>query len=219
MSDISWDQSIRSFIGQAGSADPTPGGGSVAAVVAALGAAMTSMVGRLSQGDKFTAIRPQIEETLAEMTRLSAECETLMHADIASFGQYLSALRLPKATEDEKAQRRAALRDAAVQATAVPLRLMAQCREGLTYTLRIAEGANKNVLSDLAIASILLEAAARSALLTAEINFGALGVPPLAAAYAEQANEEMRRIADMAGGSAGHRPPQDARIAGSRARS
>ncbi|MDI4647670.1 cyclodeaminase/cyclohydrolase family protein [Cohnella hashimotonis] len=198
MSDISWDQSIRSFIGRAGSADPTPGGGSVAAVVGALGAAMTSMVGRLSQGDKFTAIRPQIEETLAEMSRLSAECETLMHADIASFDRYMSALRLPKATEEEKAQRRAALREAAVQATAVPLRLMDQCREGLSHTLRIAEGANKNVLSDLAIAAILLEAAARSALLTAEINFGSLQDAKLEAAYAEQAADLMRLIADMA---------------------
>ncbi|MDG0810775.1 cyclodeaminase/cyclohydrolase family protein [Cohnella rhizosphaerae] len=199
MNDISWEQSIRSFIGQAGSADPTPGGGSVAAVVAALGAAMTSMVGRLSQGDKFALIRPQVEETLAEMNRLSAECETLMHADIASFGRYMDALRLPKATDEEKTRRRDALREAAAQATAVPLRLMAQCREGLTHTLRIAEGANKNVLSDLAIAAILLEAAARSALLTAEINFAALGDPQLAEAYAGQANEEMRRIADMAG--------------------
>lgn len=198
MSDISWEQSIRSFVAQAGSAEPTPGGGSVAALVAALGAAMTSMVGRLSQGDKFAAIRPQVEETLAEMNRLNAECETLMHADIASFDRYMDALRLPKATDEEKARRRSALREAALQAIAVPMRLMAQCREGLTYTLRIAEGANKNVLSDLAIAAILLEAAARSALLTAEINFGALGDPSLAAAYAEQANEEMRRIADMA---------------------
>ncbi|MFD2332787.1 cyclodeaminase/cyclohydrolase family protein [Cohnella sp. GCM10020058] len=198
MSEISWDRSIRSFVGQAGSAAPTPGGGSVAAVVAALGAAMTSMVGRLSQGDKFAAIRPQVEETLARMTRLSAECETLMHADIASFDRYMGALRLPKATEEEKAQRRAALREAAVQATAVPLRLMEQCREGLTHTLQIAEGANKNVLSDLAIAAILLEAAARSALLTAEINFGSLQDAQLEAAYAEQAGELMRGIADMA---------------------
>lgn len=198
MSDISWEQSIRSFVAQAGSADPTPGGGSVAAVVAALGAAMTSMVGRLSQGDKFAAIRPQVEETLSEMNRLSAECETLLHADIASFDRYMSALRLPKATDEEKAQRRAALGEAALQATAVPMRLMAQCREGLTYTLRIAEGANKNVLSDLAIAAILLEAAARSALLTAEINFGSLQDAMLEAAYAEQAANQMRLIADMA---------------------
>ncbi|CAI6080646.1 cyclodeaminase/cyclohydrolase family protein [Cohnella sp. JJ-181] len=198
MSDISWDRSIRSFIGQAGSADPTPGGGSVAAVVAALGAAMSSMVGRLSQGDKFAAIRPQIEETLERMNRLSVECETLMHADIASFDRYMEALRLPKATDEEKAQRRAALREAAVQAAEAPLQLMEKCREGLAFTLRIAEGANKNVLSDLAIAAILLEAAARSALLTAEINFGSFQDAQLEAAYAEQAGERMRVIADSA---------------------
>ncbi|MEK0317920.1 cyclodeaminase/cyclohydrolase family protein [Cohnella sp. 56] len=194
MSDVSWDHSIRSFLASAGSANPTPGGGSVAAVVAALGAAMTSMVGHLSQGDKYAPIREEVEETLKEMSRLSVEYEALMHADIASFDGYMAALRMPKLTGDDIEKRRTALREATVRAIEMPLRLIEQCRSGLEQTLRIVEGSNKHVASDLGIGAILLEAAAQSALLTAEINFGSLQDEQSKARYADRASALMLSI-------------------------
>ncbi|MFF2886392.1 cyclodeaminase/cyclohydrolase family protein [Paenibacillus sp. NPDC057967] len=187
MSNVSWDDSIRRFLHQAGSPDPTPGGGSVAALVAALGASMTAMAGSLSQGEKFAAYEAQIQETLSEMRRLSAASEELLHADIESFNGYMAALKLPKATEDEKASRKLALESATLHAIEVPLRLMRLCRDGITSTAAIADSANKHVISDLGIGVILFEAAARSALLTVEINLRSMPESAMKSRYAEQA--------------------------------
>jgi len=82
---MTWDDSIRHFIQQAASFSPTPGGGSVAALVAALGVSMTSMVSNLSQGDKFDHIQLQVAEALENTNRWIAECEALLQADIRSF--------------------------------------------------------------------------------------------------------------------------------------
>ncbi|MEW9701983.1 cyclodeaminase/cyclohydrolase family protein [Paenibacillus sp. SI8] len=174
MNAISWDQSIRDFIQQAGSSAPTPGGGSVAALVAALGASMTAMVGNLSQGDKFVDVHEQIAAAIRVMNDLTAACEELLASDIAAFQQYMEALRLPKQTAEEKDLRSQAIQAATAAAITVPLRLMEVCRDGLRCTLTIAENSNKNVISDLGIGAILFEAAAQSANLTIEINLASL---------------------------------------------
>ncbi|QAY66955.1 cyclodeaminase/cyclohydrolase family protein [Paenibacillus protaetiae] len=167
---ISFDQSIRSFLKEAGSASPTPGGGSIAAVAAALGAAMTAMVGSLSQSSKFAEVKPQMDAALAKMNALTAECEQLMGDDITAFDAYMAALKLPKETEEQKLLRKQALQQAAAGAIAVPLRLLEACAGGIAVAGTIAEIANANVISDLGIGVLMLEAAAQSALLTVEIN-------------------------------------------------
>ncbi|RJE87486.1 methenyltetrahydrofolate cyclohydrolase [Paenibacillus sp. 1011MAR3C5] len=187
MSSVSWDDSIHRFLHQAGSSDPTPGGGSVAALVAALGASMTAMAGSLSQGEKFAAHEAQIQETLSKMRYLSTASEELLHADIESFNGYMTALKLPKSTEDEKASRKLALESATIHAIEVPLRLMRLCRDGIISTAAIADSANKHVISDLGIGAILFEAAARSALLTVEINLRSMPESAIKNRYAEQA--------------------------------
>ena len=88
-----WDQSIRTFIEQAGSSNPTPGGGSVAALVAALGASMTSMVGNLSQGEKYAAYQVQIHATLERVNTLTTIYEQLL----AQGGRYAELFELQAA--------------------------------------------------------------------------------------------------------------------------
>nr|WP_284236930.1 cyclodeaminase/cyclohydrolase family protein [Paenibacillus glycanilyticus] len=171
---VSWDSSIHLFLQQAGSSNPTPGGGSVAALIAALGASMTSMVGNLTKGEKFASIQQQVAGVIRTMNHLTEQCEELLHADIRSFNQYMDALKLPKRTDEEKLLRSEAIQKAAIRAIEVPLRLMEICRTGMSSTYSIAETSNKNVISDLGIGAILFEAAAQSALLTIEINLGSL---------------------------------------------
>lgn len=174
MTTVSWDDSLRRFLGRAASADPTPGGGSAAAVTAALGAAMTAMASHLTQGDKFAEMQQLIAPALEQMALLSAECEELLAADIRAFDHYMAALKLPKATDDEKRRRKSVLHVATLGAIDVPLRLMRVCRSGLQATESIAACTNPHVISDLGIGAILLEAAAQSALLTVQINLAAL---------------------------------------------
>jgi formiminotetrahydrofolate cyclodeaminase len=194
---VGWDHSVRQFIEQAGSAAPTPGGGSVAALVAALGVSMTSMVGHLSLGEKYAAVREQMMETLEKMRMLSALCEQLLASDIESFERYMRASRLPKLTEEERAIRGRELGEAALEALEVPLRLMEACCDGLRSTVAIADIGNKNVISDLGIGAVLLEAAAQSALLTVEINLAGLRDAERKAAYAARASALSRDIAAL----------------------
>ncbi|WP_159886988.1 cyclodeaminase/cyclohydrolase family protein [Paenibacillus puerhi] len=197
MSTITWDDSIRSFLQQAGSSNPTPGGGSVAALVAALGASMTSMVSNLSQGEKFAHIHSQIAEVIEKMSGLTAECEELLHADITSFSQYMDAFKLPKSTDEEKLLRKRAIHEATIQAIVVPLRLIEVCRTGMACTHSLAESSNKNVISDLGIGAILFEAAAQSALLTIEINLASLQDLELKSHYSDKLSSMISEIGDL----------------------
>lgn len=165
-----FDQPIRSFLTAAASDSPTPGGGSVAALVAALGASMTSMVASLTQGAKFADVEAQMQALAAEMQRTMQTAETLLEQDMVSFDRYMSALKLPKDTDEQKAARTQAIQEATVQATAVPRDLAQLCNAVLRQSLEIAEKANKNVISDLGIAALLAEAAGQSAILTMDIN-------------------------------------------------
>lgn len=174
MSELSWNQSIAHFLKEAASGAPTPGGGSVSALAAALGAAMTSMTANLSQGEKYTQFREQMVQVISSMERLSTHCEELMAADIQSFEQYMTALRLPKETDEEKRYRTHSLQTAVIAAIEVPMRLLEVCRDGLSQAYNIVEISNKNVISDLGIGAILFEAAAQSALLTIDINLASL---------------------------------------------
>ncbi|WP_314585774.1 cyclodeaminase/cyclohydrolase family protein [Paenibacillus terrigena] len=189
-----WDQSIRTFIEKAGSSSPTPGGGSVAALVAALGASMTSMVGNLSQGEKYAAYQEQIHETLERMNTLTTIYEQLLAQDMDCFEQYVAALKLPRNSESEKEARKQALEQATIQAIDVPLRLIEACLAGMRYAKGIADSCNPHVLSDLGISAILLEAAAQSALLTAQINLVSLTDSSLQQKYNDTIAQLMRDI-------------------------
>ncbi|MGE7664812.1 cyclodeaminase/cyclohydrolase family protein [Ureibacillus composti] len=197
MSMITWDDSIRNFVQQAGSSNPTPGGGSVAALIAALGASMTSMVGNLSQGEKFVHIQPQIDDVIEKMSSLTAECEELFHADITSFNKYMDALKLPKGTDEEKLNRKNAIYEATIHAIDVPLRLIEVCRVGMVCTLSIAESSNNNVISDLGIGAILFESAAQSALLTIDINLASLKDLELKHHYSAKVSSLISEISEM----------------------
>ncbi|NEU27439.1 cyclodeaminase/cyclohydrolase family protein [Paenibacillus ottowii] len=197
MSELSWNQSIGHFLKEAASAAPTPGGGSVSALAAALGAAMTSMTANLSQGEKFAQFREQMTQVISNMERLSTHCEELMAADIQSFEQYMTALRLPKETDEEKRYRTHSLQTAVIAAIEVPMRLLEVCRDGLSQAYNIVEIANKNVISDLGIGAILFEAAAQSALLTIDINLASLKDLDVKQAYEAKTAALLREIAQI----------------------
>lgn len=170
----SWNQPIRLFLGEAASPSPTPGGGSVAALAAALGASMVSMVARLTTGEKHADVQERMTELAGEMTEAIERCESIMAQDIAAFDRYMAVLAMQRTTEAEKAARKAALGEAAIGAAEVPLSLMELCR-GLLAAVADGSGkVNRNVVSDWGIAAFMLEAAAQSAWLTVQINLASV---------------------------------------------
>lgn len=194
--DSMFDVTIRAFLDEAGAAVPTPGGGSVAALVGALGAAMVSMAAGFTRGAKFADAEPAMREAVERLRGWTADCEALLAADIASFDRYMAALKLPKATEEEKRVRSRTIAEACEQAIEVPLALMRVCRDALTLTARIASSANPQVVSDLGIGALLFEASAQSAYLTVEINLAGLKDEAARRDYDSRASGLLRECAE-----------------------
>jgi formiminotetrahydrofolate cyclodeaminase len=192
-----FDRTVREFVREAMAATPTPGGGSVAALVGALGASMAAMAAGFTRGEKFAGVEARMREAVDRLQATIRDCEDLLQADVASFDRYMAALKLPKGTEEEKRARSAALRDATGQAIEVPLRLMGVCRDALALASSLAADANPNVVSDLGIGVLLFEAAAQSAYLTVEINLASLKDEESRREYDRRASELLRDIAEL----------------------
>ena len=166
-----FDLPVREFLERTGSASPTPGGGSVAAVTGALASALVAMVARLTDGKKgYEQAWELAGEAVAHADRLTAELQAAALEDVRSFAAYMAALRLPKGSPDERRARRDALAAATRRATAAPLAIAEACAAILTLAERLAPVANRHAVSDIGAAAHLAAAAARAALLTAEIN-------------------------------------------------
>jgi formiminotetrahydrofolate cyclodeaminase len=181
-----FDQQINQFIEAASSSAPTPGGGSIAALGAALGASMGSMVANLSTGPKFTHVQTKMNEIAESLHKTILDFECFAQQDMDSFNLFMAALKLPKQTADERTERTAQLQSAAIQAADVPLHLMKSCRDVMVILEEASDQYNKNVISDLGVAIISLDAAIQSAWLTVTINVSAIKNTAIKKSYQEQ---------------------------------
>jgi len=176
-------QTISEWLDDLASGEPTPGGGAAAALMAATGAALVGMVTELTLGNpryaEHETVMVAARERAAHLRRLAVE---LADADEAAFGAVIEAYRLPKATDSEQAGRRAAIQQALAGAARVPLRLAAVAAELTDLTASILDGANVNVLSDVAVAADAARAALTAAAVNVEVNTSALTDRAVAAA-------------------------------------
>ncbi|MDR9853918.1 cyclodeaminase/cyclohydrolase family protein [Paenibacillus sp. VCA1] len=192
-----FDQTVRRFLQAAASSAPTPGGGSVAALAAALGASMGSMVANITSGPKFESVREKMADIVKLMEAAMAEAELFLKKDMESFNGYMAALALPKGTDEEKRHRSVALQQAAVQAASVPLHLMKRCLEIMSALAGVTVQVNKNVISDLGIALLMLDAAVQSAWITVEINLGSMKDDGVRTSFEETGTELSARSAEL----------------------
>ncbi|MCW2278335.1 cyclodeaminase/cyclohydrolase family protein [Heliophilum fasciatum] len=170
-----FDLSLRDVLAVASSAEPTPGGGSVAALAGMFATSMVSMVANLTIGkDKYKDVEAQIEALRAQALAVSADLERLVQEDMHAFAGYMAAIRMPKCTDAERCHRQAAMKAAAVNATEVPLAIAAACLEGLRIAEALAPIGSKLAISDVGVGAYLGEAALKAALLSVEINLPAI---------------------------------------------
>jgi formiminotetrahydrofolate cyclodeaminase len=166
-----FDKSLRDAISVAASNEPTPGGGSVSAMVACFGVAMTAMVCNLTLGkEKFKDVEPQVQEIVDTSYGLLKKLEELVDADMSDFGDFMATLRMPKATDEEKAARTAAMQKALKSATDTPMEIARVCLKALEITDKLAPIGNKMAISDAGVAAVVAEAALNGVLLSADIN-------------------------------------------------
>ena len=169
------DKPVTNFLDELASNTPAPGGGSVAALSGALGAALVSMVCNLTLGKKgYDDVQADIQALLAQSEALRAELTDLLEADVAAYSGYSQAAKMPRGTEEEKAARKEAMQAALKTATDVPLQIAEAAAKVMDLCMPAAEKGNKWAVSDAGVAVLVAEAALRSSALNVLITLGSL---------------------------------------------
>jgi len=165
------DLPIHDFLERLGSSDPVPGGGSAAALAAAMGAALVAMVAELTIGRPAHA---EHEETVRKLrfdaVERRAELLDLAQQDADAYDLVVRARHMPKESEAERQARTQALGTAMVAAARAPLRAAVVASEVLDLAGRIAPIGNRNAVSDAGVAALLAAAGLRGAVLNVRIN-------------------------------------------------
>ncbi len=162
---------IEEFLNRLASKSPTPGGGSVAALMGALGAALVSMVCNLTRGkEKYANAEIEMAAVLAVAEAARAEAMQLLTADITVFEQVMDAYGLTRESEADKNLRRVAIQSALVAATEVPLACARCCARVIDLSERAASAGNLNVISDAGVAVMAAFAGLKSAALNVYTN-------------------------------------------------
>jgi len=165
------DKKVSNFLEELASNSPTPGGGSVAALAGALGAALISMVGNLTVGKKkYEDVEEDIKKIISSSEKLRYELSQLIEEDVKVFNNFMATYKMPKETEDEKKIRTEKIQEALIEAAKVPLKTTYKCLDIMILSQEVAEKGNVNVISDAGVAVLMAEAALKSAILNVKIN-------------------------------------------------
>lgn len=169
------DTTLQFYLDELASAKSTPGGGSTAAVSGAMGAALASMVARLTIGKAdYADVQAEVEGILQQTELLRERFQRLMQADIDAYGKLAASFKLPRTTDDEKKTRNKAIQEGLVAAALVPLEMVECSAELARYCRRIAEIGNVNVLSDIATGAMLASSAGTGAAWMVRANLQAM---------------------------------------------
>ncbi|MEA1940469.1 MAG: cyclodeaminase/cyclohydrolase family protein [Candidatus Caldatribacteriota bacterium] len=165
------EKKVSNFVNELASSSPTPGGGSVAALAGALGAALLSMVGNLTLGKKkYQLVEKDFKSIVSTSEKLRYELSQLIDEDVKAFNNFMATYKMPKETEEEKEIRRDKIQESLIEAAEVPLKVAYKCLDILILSREVAEKGNINVISDAGVAVLMAEAALESAILNVKIN-------------------------------------------------
>jgi len=165
------DTSIELFLDDLASRNPTPSGGSAAAVMGAMGAALVSMVCNLTIGrTQYRDFEEELKSVLTKAEGLRRDLIKMIEEDMQAFDGVMRAYRMPRLTKDETATRAQVIQTALKTATLVPMRCCRACGEVIILGRVVGDKGNRNVVSDAGVATVAAYAALRSAALNVFTN-------------------------------------------------
>ena len=192
------DLTCKGFAEETASESPAPGGGSIAAYMGALGAALGTMVANLS------AHKPGWDDRWEEFSDWAERGQTLMQKllhlvdeDTAAFNRIMAVFAMPKSTDEERAARSAALQEATLYATEVPLRTMRTAMEVFPIVRAMAAEGNPNSVSDAGVGALAARSAVYGARLNVRINAAGLKDRTKAEALVGEADELAARASEL----------------------
>ena len=169
------EQQLQTFLDQLASRASTPGGGSAAAIMGAMGAALISMVANLTVGKKkYEDVEAEMQGFLEQSEALRTRLTGMIQADVDVFDKVMAAYGMARETEADNEQRSRAIQAALKEATDVPLACAQLCADVIELCRPVAEKGNLNVISDAGVAVLAAHAALRSAALNVYINIGGI---------------------------------------------
>ena len=208
-----YENSLNDYLAVAASNSPTPGGGSVSAIVATNAAAMVSMVANLTIGKKgYEAHQDAATRIAGEASLLIEQLKILTARDMEAFDLFVKAWKMPGTTDAEKAAKADANESAAQNATTVPMEICKVCLEIMKLALELAPFGNKSAISDVGVASYVAEGALKACMLSVDINLPGLKtkefadgmVVERARLFAEADELKILALADVKKRMAGH---------------
>ena len=187
--------SIGNFTELVAAGTPAPGGGSVAAYCGVLAASLGQMVCNLTIGkQKYAEAEPRLRAIRSELERLDARLRELIAEDAASFEAVLQAYRLPKDSDEQKAERAAQIQIALQGAVDVPVETAQRGFDILRLLGELADIGNPNALSDVAVGARLAQVAIRGASYNISVNLDSISDR----VAADKTREQMKGMIEQA---------------------
>ena len=196
---MSGGESLSGFVASVASANPVPGGGSVAAHAGALAAALAQMVTGLTIGKKkYAAVDAEMKEAALKAVSLGNNLASLVKRDAEAYSLVSEAHKLPKEPADAAARRSEAVTSALLKAAEVPLETARAAVEVARIAALVAEKGNTNAVTDAGVAALLAEAACKGADYNVRVNVSALDDPAKGARLASESKQLVKTVADLA---------------------
>ena len=189
------EQTIEELLEAIAAPSPTPGGGSVSAICAALSVALSRMVANLAVGKEgYEAVQGELSSLEHRGRQLQARLRQLAAEDAASYAAVVDAMRMPRGTDEERKRRVEAMQAAYRRASETPLETMERSLEALEIAELAARSGNRSATSDAGVAALLAEAALRGAALNVRVNLAALRDVP----FRDEAERKLKDILERA---------------------
>lgn len=188
---------VTDFLNKVAGSDPVPGGGSVAALNGALSAALAAMVAHLTIGKKGYEAREELMQRIAETASKQQEEFTAdIDRDSQAYDAVFACFKMPKATDEEKAARSAAIQEATKHAALVPMQVARNACALMPLIAEVARLGNRNAVTDACVAMMAARSAVLGAVLNVRINLGSLKDKEFAAQMQAEADELERRACE-----------------------
>jgi formiminotetrahydrofolate cyclodeaminase len=185
------DLSIKEFLAKTASNSPVPGGGSIAALSAAIAASLSEMVAHLTIGKKgYEALEEEMQDIAKDAFQYRERLIRTIDKDSNAYNDVMAAIKLPKGTEQERNNRERAIQEALINATLVPLDVARDAFKIIELAGKAVKQGNKNAVSDAAVAVMMARTAVLSALYNVKINLASIKDTT----FVEEIREEIKHM-------------------------
>ena len=169
------DLNLKDFLARTASKSPVPGGGSIAALSAAIAAALSEMVAHLTIGKKgYEVLEEEMHDIAKDASQYRERLIRAIDKDSDAYNEVLIAFKMPKGTDQEQIHRKRAIQEALKKAALVPLDVARDAFRVLELAGKVVKQGNENAITDAAVAVMMARTAALSALYNVKINLASI---------------------------------------------